>query len=109
MPKKKKPALTKVVPVKMNQETYDRLQAVAERVGEADSTIIRLVLRAGLTEIERRNYEIFDMSDSKKSSSAPVARSGAKITSSRSTPVSKNYRAIRPGEELPIATEDTLQ
>ncbi len=54
--------MTKVVPVKMSDDLYARLQQVAEKVGEADSTIIRLVLRAGLLEIVKDNYQLFKFS-----------------------------------------------
>jgi len=111
MPKKNKAILTKVIPVKMNQETYDRLQKVAEQVGEADSTIIRLVLRAGLTEIERRGYEILSLGEAKKSAPAKIARSGRAVnprSSTPSTPVSGRYPDLtETGERSPLAAEST--
>jgi hypothetical protein len=57
--KSKTPRMTKVVPVKMDEALYASLQAIADRVGENESTIIRIVLRAGLRQIVRDNYELF--------------------------------------------------
>lgn len=90
MPKKRKPAMTKVVPVKMGEELYDRLQHVAQKVGEADSTIIRLVLRAGLNEIVKDNYELFKFS--------PDEENGAKNKSSDPVPSNPEERAQNKSE-----------
>lgn len=84
MPKKRKPAMTKVVPVKMSDALYERLQRIAERVGEADSTIIRLVLFAGLLQIERDNFQLFKFEEQtfETAGEKPTAPAGGRSSGS---------------------------
>lgn len=91
MAKKRKPPMTKVVPVKMSDELYERLQNVSKEVGEPDSTIIRLVLRAGLAQIERDHFTIFKFEAENFASASETEKDGAGVggrssdsTSSRS-------------------------
>lgn len=42
------------VPISFDSETYERIQRLAEEVGEADAVVIRLLLRAGLAVLDRK-------------------------------------------------------
>jgi predicted transcriptional regulator len=75
--------MTKVVPVKMSDDLYERLQAVALKTGEPDSTIIRLVLRAGLMEIVKDNYQLFKFGFGEAGESIGADAGGPSLRSTR--------------------------
>ncbi len=54
-----KKVTAKPIPVRLDEATLQRLKRAAEKTGESEATILRLVLRAGLTELEARAYELF--------------------------------------------------
>jgi predicted transcriptional regulator len=91
--------MTKVVPVKMSDSLYERLQTVAELVGEADSTIIRLVLRAGLAQIEKDKYQVFkfdqDFSEAGETRGADVDDLSTDSTRNLPPPLAHRSRAPR--------------
>lgn len=60
MPRKKALKKKVIMPIAFDEPTYDRLRKVANEVGEAESVMARLILRAGLTAIEQEGIkEIF--------------------------------------------------
>ncbi len=83
MARESKPSkMPKVVPVKMPEALHERLKEIAEKVGEAESTIIRIVLRAGLTQIEKDNYTLFRFNDTDAPPIRLVAEKPAKCEAS---------------------------
>jgi hypothetical protein len=67
----------------MGEDLYIRLQHAAEKIGEADSTVIRLTLRAGLSQLERENYELFELKNAPKKKTGQRVRSATGEISSR--------------------------